>query len=122
MILIDANPNLATVTILVIGVLVVISILWLFIYFFGGRDPLRWNAEARVEAAQNPANLLQADREFRRQRNILKFFALVIVILVFVQLAPTQARAVGEALVVLFAEVFRVTRELVTNFLASRGS
>ncbi len=122
MIPIDANPNIATVTILVIGALVIISIVWLFIYFFGGRDPLRWNAEARVEAAQNPANLLNADREFRRQRNILRLLALIIVVLVFVQLAPTQSRAVGDALLVLFGEVFRVLREQISTFMASRGA
>ena len=103
------------------GVVIFFSVLRLFVYWFGGRDPLRWNAEARVEAAQNPGNLLQADREYHRRLSALWFFFLVAAVLVLVQIAPTEMRAVADAIGALLVEVLRVVRDSITTFLASRG-
>jgi hypothetical protein len=118
----DPSINLATIALIVMGVVIIFSVLSLFVYWFGGRDPLRWNAEARVEAAQNPGNLLQADREYRRRQNWLRFLFLVTAVVILVQLAPHQARAVVDAFGVLLVEVLHVVRDSITAFLAARGS
>lgn len=118
----DPSINLATVALIVMGVVIVFSVLRLFVYWFGGRDPLRWNAEARVEAAQNPGNLLQADRQYRRRQNWLRFLFLVTSVVILVQLAPHEARAVVDAFGVLLVEVLHVVRDSITTFLGARGS
>ncbi|MFN8468121.1 MAG: hypothetical protein U0X20_21355 [Caldilineaceae bacterium] len=118
----DPSFNLVTVALIVMGIFIFFSVLTLFAYFFGGKDPLRWNAEARVEAAQNPGNLLQADREYRRRLGALRFFFLVAAVLVLVQIAPDEARAVADAVGAMLVEVLRVVRDSITTFLAARGS
>ena len=118
----DSSFNLVTVALIVMGVFIFFSVLRLFVYFFGGRDPLRWNAEARVEAAQNPGNLLQADREYHRRVSALWFFFLIAAVLVFVQIAPDESRAVADAVGALLVEVLRAVRDSITTFLASRSS
>lgn len=118
----DSSFNLVTVALIVMGVFIFFSVLRLFVYFFGGRDPLRWNAEAHVEAAQNPGNLLQADREYHRRVSALWFFFLIAAVLVFVQIAPDESRAVADAVGALLVEVLRAVRDSITTFLASRSS
>jgi hypothetical protein len=118
----DSSFNLVTAILIVMGVVVFFGVLRLFVWLFAGPNPLRWNAEARIEAAQNPGNLIQADREFRRRRNRLWLLVLVTVVLLLVQVAPIQMRAVADAVGLLLIEVVRVVRESVTAFLAARGS
>jgi hypothetical protein len=117
----DSSFNLVTATLIVMGIVVFFGVLRLFVWLFAGPNPLRWNAEARVEAAQNPGNLIQADREFRHRRDRLWLLILVTVVLVLVQIAPVQSRAVADAIGLLLVEVVRVVRESVTAFLATRG-
>ncbi len=118
----DPSFNLVTVVLIVMGVVIVLSLLSLFVFWFGGRDPLRWNAEARVEAAQNPGNLLQADREYRRRLTSLRLLFLVAAVVILVQIAPKEARAVADAIGMLLVEVLNVVRDSITTFLAARSS
>ena len=118
----DPSFNLVTAFLIVMGVVIVFSVLSLFVFWFGGRNPLRWNAEARVEAAQNPGNLLQADREYRRRLNALRLFFLVGGVVIMVQIAPKESRAVADAVGMLLVEVLRAVRDNITTFLATRGN
>ena len=117
------NPgfNLVTVILLVMGVLVFFSVLRLFVYFFGGRSPLRWNAEARVEAAQNPANVLQADRAFQNQRILFWCLFWLVLVAVMLKVAPEETQSVFHAVVLLLGTVLSMLGESITTFLASRG-
>ena len=117
------NPgfNLVTAILVVMGVVVFFSVLRLFVYFFGGRDPLRWNAEARVEAAQNPANVLQADRAFQNQRYLFWLLFWLALVVVMFKVAPEESQAVFDAVVLLLGTVLSMLGESITTFLASRG-
>jgi hypothetical protein len=117
----DPSFNLATAFLLGMVVFIFFSVLRLFVYFFGGRSPLRWNAEARVEAAQNPANVLQADREFQNRRNMLWLLFLIAVACGMVALAPEQSRVLLDAIILLLTEIAKVLRDSVNSFLAARG-
>lgn len=117
------NPglNLVTAILLGMGIFIFISVLTLLRYFFGGRSPLRWNAEARVEAAQNPANLLQADREFQNWRNLFWFSFLSVVVFVMFKVAHDESSAVLDAVVLLLGKVWSIVLDTINALLASRG-
>ena len=68
-------------------VFVVVALLWsvrtLFLYFFGGNDPLMRNTGARIEANRKPEELLPVARAYegeKRYRAILFFIGLMWVL------------------------------------------
>jgi hypothetical protein len=82
--------NIVTIVLIGIGVLVVFSLFTLAFYFFGESSPLQRNALGRIEAAQKPEDVLNAQRQFSSLRLA---FAIVMVFVLYLFLrgaAPVQ--------------------------------
>lgn len=77
-----------------IGLLILVSLWSLVQFWFGGPDPLVRNAEARVEAAQNAANLLVAGQEYRRARRFRGVVVWAVIFAVLTILSPDAAEAI----------------------------
>jgi hypothetical protein len=107
---------LVTGALILIGIFVIISIVWLFVYWFGGGNPLTWNTVARVEAAQNPANVLNSWYEYQNRRRSGCLVGIVFVVGVLVVLAPSEAAALAEAMVSLGMRVISALIEALQVF------
>ena len=86
----NSTFNLATIALLVMAGAIIVSVLTLVFYFFGGSGPLERNALGRVEAALAPADVLRAQRQFRSQRIGMLIFAGVVTWAFLHQAAPAQ--------------------------------
>jgi hypothetical protein len=86
----NSSINIATILLIGMGGLIVLSLITLAVYFFGGPSPLERNALGRIENAVKPEDALRAERQFRGQRLIA---TLILVLLVWgglYQAAPAQ--------------------------------
>jgi flagellar basal body-associated protein FliL len=91
----DSSINIATILLILIGGLVVLSLLTLAVYFFGGSSPLERNALGRVEAAQKPEEVLKAQRQYSSLRLI---FTLVVVLGFYLFLRGTAPEQTDQAI------------------------
>jgi hypothetical protein len=86
----NSSFNIATIMLVGMFVLVIVSFVTLAIYFFGGRTPLERNALGRIENALAPADVLRAHREFRSQRMAAALVVFFIAGFFLHQAAPVQ--------------------------------
>ena len=84
---------------------IMLSVITLFIYFFGGPNPLSRNAEARLEAAQNPGQLLELWRQYRRRRRLGVLAVLALMFVGLVLLAPEAAIVLAQGLLAAGSEI-----------------
>lgn len=87
---VDTPINLATILLAGMGVAVVVSLVTLAIYFFGGRSPVERHVHGRVEANINPAEVLAANRQFRNQRFAATLLGIFLIWFFMHQAAPAQ--------------------------------
>ncbi len=90
---------------LVLAGLVVLSVISLYNYFFGGADPLMKNAHARVEAARSPNELVAAGQDWRDRRRKGCLLLIFIAVLALVLFEPNTANRIAE---ILWSLVMRV--------------
>lgn len=67
-------------TIFLVGVVIVLlwSLRTLFLYFFGGNDPLMGNIDARIEANRKPEELLPVAKAYEGEKRFRAILALII--------------------------------------------
>lgn len=120
----NSSSNIVTFILIGIGVFVFWSGVTLFRYFFGGRNPLEWNTIARVEAAQNPANLMSAYNDYQSRRFLLTFFGILFAVGSLVLFAPDQAAiilaALRDALGIIFGRLVESARVFLEQYRAQQ--
>lgn len=94
-------------TIFLVGL--VIALIWslrtLFLYFFGGNDPLMRNTGARIEANRKPEELLPVAQAYEGKKRFWAIIALIVVVWLlyaadsdaFVQLAGSVWQAIVQS-------------------------
>lgn len=113
--------NLGTFLLFAVIAVTGLSVMTLMVYWFVGRDPLRWNAIARVEAAQPPAGLIGADNAYHFRQWVIRLVIAGVIVAVVARVAPEQSAALRDDLISLLGELWRVVSELIAGFLASQA-
>lgn len=93
----DSSINLATIALIGMGVAVVLSLITLMIYFFGGPSPMERHLLGRIEANSSPGDVLRAQRQYRTQRLAWILLFVLIIWAVLYQAAPMQMEQAGAA-------------------------
>ena len=102
---VDAPINLAMILLVGMGVAVILSLITLAFYFFGGYSPVERHVRGRVEANINPAEVLAANRQFRNQRFAAGLLGIFLIWFFMHQAAPAQTEQATAS----FAEAVSIT-------------
>ena len=106
-----SSLNLVTILLISMFVLVLLSLLTLAIYFFGGRSPLQRNVKGRIEAAVNPAEVLTAHRQYNRFRLIFTLALVVSFYWILHRTAPAQTEQATNAFLEAISITVRAARD-----------
>ncbi len=118
----DLSGPLVAGFVIAISLLVVLSIITLFNYFFGGPDPMRSNAQARVDAAQKPEILLADYRRYQRRKAVGALFVVTVLFGVLVFLAPEAAMTIVNGIWMAGVEIAEAIQESATIMAAQVGN
>jgi hypothetical protein len=98
---------------------IVVFVLWsiysLYDAVFGGGNPLTRNTLARIEAGDKPENVYERWQQHRRQKRINNGCLLMVLLIAFVILAPTQARNIAVAVVSSMSEITNSLQRISDN-------
>lgn len=76
----------------IVLVVFVLALLWtlrtMFLYFFGGNDPLMRNTGARIEANRKPEELLPVARAYEGEKRFRAILALILVMWILYAINP----------------------------------
>lgn len=103
--------DFTTGVLIFIALVVLVGFIRFVMFLFGGPDPLVWNTVARVEAGQNPANLLNTWQARQNQRRLGCVMSLFVIAFVFVFFAPGESGEILRALVDAVMKVGAILRD-----------
>jgi hypothetical protein len=117
--ILPSSLTLSGVTLVGVGLLVIVGLVSLIRFWFGGPDPFVQNAAARVEAGQNPANLLTAGLQYRRARRLRGVIVVAFVFALLTIFVPDAAEAIVEGFARAVGFVFAKLMSLLQALLAT---
>lgn len=116
-----SSLNIATLMLIGMFALVILSLLTLAIYFFGGQSPFERNIKGRIEAAVNPAEVLTAHRQYNRFRLVFTLAMMVGFYVLLYRTAPAQTEQATQSFFAAVGVVVQQGREAVGDLLEELG-
>lgn len=118
---VDTPINLAAILLVGMGVAVLLSLITLAFYFFGGYSPVERHVHGRVEANINPAEVLAANRQFRNQRLAATLLGVFLLWFFMHQAAPAQTEQATASFFEAISVTVSVARDAVVRVAQELG-